>query len=486
MKKLFAALLLALLPALAYPQAGQFGSGVTDLSTLAAPYKDAAFSGTVTASAFNLIPSGGSPSFTCSSGTITASAPCINITQTWNNAAVTFIGADMNVTNTNSAASSLIQRWRVGGVTSVGINNAGALQLGGAAGAAAAQSPGAVAGVLQVAGTGAANTTITFTNWGTSGTDNTAPRIDFAKARGGAVGTHGAVVAGTDLSIFRIYGSDGTAFALAGTTLWEADGTVASGIVPSRYTINTANSAGTNSAAVTIDSNQRVLLSGSGATLGTALTVGQSNRLQVAGNATVIGGISTSRFSADALGTNIECSKSRSGTIGTNTIVQSGDVLCTLTAYGANGTTYTPAGYVQFKSAGTPGATNDMPGSVVIGATADGAGTVTDVVTVDAGTVTLAKPLITGGLPTIGACGTNPSLVGSDNGMVLTVGTGGAATTCAATFSRTYANAPACVAQNNTDRVAYSIATTTTTVTITATAAFTAGSKFHVVCMPFA
>lgn len=64
------------------------------------------------------------------SGVITASSPAISSTQTWNNAAVTFIGADMNITDTASAADSLLQRWRVGGVVMAAITKAGGLALG--------------------------------------------------------------------------------------------------------------------------------------------------------------------------------------------------------------------------------------------------------------------------------------------------------------------------------------------------------------------
>jgi hypothetical protein len=87
--------------------------------------------------------------------------------------------------------------------------------------------------------------------------------------------------------------------------------------------------------------------------------------------------------------------------------------------------------------------------------------------------------------PTAGACGTSPAIGAgsSDHGITITVGTGGVATSCAVNFGVAFANAPACVAQNNTDKVAYSIVTATGTVTITATAAFTAGSKFTIVCM---
>lgn len=66
------------------------------------------------------------------SGTITDSAPALSITQTWNDAADTFVGADMNITATASAAASLLQRWRVGGSVMASITKAGALSLAGA------------------------------------------------------------------------------------------------------------------------------------------------------------------------------------------------------------------------------------------------------------------------------------------------------------------------------------------------------------------
>jgi hypothetical protein len=48
-------------------------------------------------------------------GTITASAPVLDLSQTWNNAAVTFTGLRFNVTNTASAVSSLLADFQVGG-----------------------------------------------------------------------------------------------------------------------------------------------------------------------------------------------------------------------------------------------------------------------------------------------------------------------------------------------------------------------------------
>jgi hypothetical protein len=49
--------------------------------------------------------------------TLTASAPVLDLAQTWNNAAVTFTGIKYNVTDTASAAASLLMDLQVGGAT---------------------------------------------------------------------------------------------------------------------------------------------------------------------------------------------------------------------------------------------------------------------------------------------------------------------------------------------------------------------------------
>ena len=54
---------------------------------------------------------------TVNRGTLTASAPAIDITSTWNNAGVTFTGMQYNVTDTASASGSLLMDLQVGGTT---------------------------------------------------------------------------------------------------------------------------------------------------------------------------------------------------------------------------------------------------------------------------------------------------------------------------------------------------------------------------------
>ena len=54
-------------------------------------------------------------------GTVTASTPVVNVTQTWNNAGVAFVGKVNNFTNTASAAGSLLEDWQLSNVSKFSI-----------------------------------------------------------------------------------------------------------------------------------------------------------------------------------------------------------------------------------------------------------------------------------------------------------------------------------------------------------------------------
>ena len=59
-------------------------------------------------------------------GTLTgASTPFLNLSQTWNNAATTFTGVLVNVTDTASNSASLLQDWQVGGVKKASVTKTG-------------------------------------------------------------------------------------------------------------------------------------------------------------------------------------------------------------------------------------------------------------------------------------------------------------------------------------------------------------------------
>lgn len=173
------------------------------------------------------------------------------------------------------------------------------------------------------------------------------------------------------------------------------------------------------------------------------------------------------------------------GTVASPTVITSGDDVWRVTGYGYVGSTntYQNMAEIRFDSAGTiSDATNGIGGEIYFATKKQGANTsVVDRAKFDqAGhLVTIAG---TGNTPSMGTCGSSPSVAGTDTAMLVTVGTGGAATSCAVNFGTAWGTAPVCIAQNNTDKVAYSISTSTSAVTITAAAAFTASSKFYVLC----
>lgn len=67
--------------------------------------------------------------FTVAAGTATANTPALNVTQTWNNAAVTFTGWRFNVTDTASNAASLLMDLQVGGGSRFSVTKSGTVNI---------------------------------------------------------------------------------------------------------------------------------------------------------------------------------------------------------------------------------------------------------------------------------------------------------------------------------------------------------------------
>jgi hypothetical protein len=87
--------------------------------------------------------------------------------------------------------------------------------------------------------------------------------------------------------------------------------------------------------------------------------------------------LAVSRFSADATGSNLVFTKSRGASLGTNTIVQSGDALGRIAFRGADGTNFINAASITATVDGTPG-TGDMPTALNFNTTPDGSAAVVE------------------------------------------------------------------------------------------------------------
>jgi hypothetical protein len=120
--------------------------------------------------------------------------------------------------------------------------------------------------------------------------------------------------------------------------------------------------------------NERARIDSSGRLLvGTSTSVSTGNGytpgLQVAAQS---GSISASSYRSDEYGGIIALQKSKSATVGTQTIVSNNDQLGLLSFEGSDGTNFEVAAQIQAYVDGTPG-TNDMPGRLVFSTCPDGA-----------------------------------------------------------------------------------------------------------------
>ena len=140
-------------------------------------------------------------------------------------------------------------------------------------------------------------------------------------------------------------------------------------------TFNTA-SAGTNTERMRLDSAGRLII-------GHTASTGEDRVVQVIGTTSDTSAVQVIRHSADASSPKVDLAKSRNGSKGSYTIVQANDCLGELVYRGDDGGDInTPAATISAYVDGTPG-TNDMPGRLVFGTTADGANSTTERLRID-------------------------------------------------------------------------------------------------------
>ena len=146
-----------------------------------------------------------------------------------------------------------------------------------------------------------------------------------------------------------------------------------------------------------IDANERMRIDSSGnVVIGYTATIAGSSSyippLQVSTGNTNNSGVGLNAFSAGSGISFLHFNRSKSNTIGTNTLVSNSDILGTVRFSGADGTNYIQAASITAAVDGTPG-TNDMPGRLIFSTTADGASTPTERMRIDSsGNVLVTNP----------------------------------------------------------------------------------------------
>jgi hypothetical protein len=181
---------------------------------------------------------------------------------------------------------------------------------------------------------------------------------------------------------------------------------------------------GSNATAITIDSSENVLV-GSGTSNGIS---GSTTGLQVAG-AGFAGMISATRHDNNAYASALMLGKSRNTTVGSNTIVQSGDEIGAIGFFADDGTNLdSQVAYIRALVDGTPGA-NDTPGRLTFSTTADGSAAATERMRIDSsgnvgiGTTSPTRPLTVAG--SMNLTGTGTYIFGGDNEILAGQDSGG-------------------------------------------------------------
>jgi len=94
-------------------------------------------------------------------------------------------------------------------------------------------------------------------------------------------------------------------------------------------------------------------------------------------------GFSVIRYSASYGAYGLNIGRSNSNTLGTNTLVSSGDALGHITFYGADGTDFNQAASITGACDGTPSGGTDMPGRLVFSTSPDGSATPSERLRID-------------------------------------------------------------------------------------------------------
>ena len=217
------------------------------------------------------------------------------------------------------------------------------------------------------------------------------PFISLAKSRAASAGSNTIVQDGDELGTILFAGDDGTDLISKGAQIQgQVDGTPGSNDMPGRLIFSTtADGSASPSERARIDSSGHLKI---GATANRDLGGLSVQRLHIEGTDGGGSGLGLVNNQNSTGYASIRFGKSRGTSVGSNTVVQSGDPLGGIIFCGSDGTDMVSVGaQILAEVDGTPGS-NDMPGRLEFHTTADGSATSTERVRIASnGNVRFAK-----------------------------------------------------------------------------------------------
>ena len=275
--------------------------------------------------------------------------------------------------------------------------------------------------------------------------------------------------------------------AASGTSLAVGNGSAANPSITNTGNLNAGMFfPAANTVAIGTTSTGRMRFDSSGRIFQGSDTYIQVNPYSIAEIYSVYGtagnGFQLGNFSADAFATAINMGKSRSSTIGTNTIVQNGDALGNMYFNGANGTGYSFGAGISAAVDGATISTSSMPGRLEFKTTPSGSTSLVTRMTINnAGNATFSYAMVAGGTaPTAtgagGTCAAGAVAGGATAGTVTLTAACASTNTLALTSMPAAPTGYVCDAADRTNKTLNLVQSATTTTSVTFTFNATTGA----------
>ena len=203
--------------------------------------------------------------------------------------------------------------------------------------------------------------------------------ISFCKSRGTSNGSSTIVQDDDELGRIKFSGADGSDILSEGARIQSfVDGTPGSDDMPGRLTFSTTADGAvspTERLRITSEGKQYIIGANSGGFHATTLPNGNTLNINTK---TSNDGLSVIRYSGSYASYAVNIGRSKSDTLGTNSIVADGDDLGHITWYGADGSDFNQAAAISVQVDGSPSDGTDMPAALIFKTTAEGSGTPTE------------------------------------------------------------------------------------------------------------